>query len=170
MTKNQRDCFLLEHSAHVRVNPASFHAAKLVRATVPVWPHHDTCCTDHCYFVQKKIDFTHLIIQLCSLDGAHTQPANVHLHWVYKSAQKPILHSHPCVCLSVCLSVCQADGWARATYENYAYYDDCNPQLVSVVVFLSLLCFRLVILLFYVFIVYLHPCAAHCATTTTTTV
>jgi len=30
----------------------------------------------------------------------------------------------------------------------------------SVVVFLSLLCFRLVILLFYVFIVYLYPCAA----------
>ena len=33
----------------------------------------------------------------------------------------------------------------------------------SVVVFLSLLCFRLVILLFYVFIVYLYPCAALCA-------
>jgi len=32
----------------------------------------------------------------------------------------------------------------------------------SVVVFLSLLCFRVVILLFYVFIVYLYPCAAHC--------
>jgi len=32
----------------------------------------------------------------------------------------------------------------------------------SVVVFLSLLCFRLVILLFYVFIVYLYPCAALC--------
>jgi len=33
----------------------------------------------------------------------------------------------------------------------------------SVVVFLSLLCFRLVILLFYVFIVYLYRCVAHCA-------
>jgi len=33
----------------------------------------------------------------------------------------------------------------------------------SVVVFLSLLRFRLVILLFYVFILYLYPCAAHCA-------
>jgi len=33
----------------------------------------------------------------------------------------------------------------------------------SVVVFLFLLCFRLVILLFYVFIVYLYPCAALCA-------
>ena len=33
----------------------------------------------------------------------------------------------------------------------------------SVVAFLSLLCFRLVILLFYVLIVYLYPCAAHCA-------
>ena len=33
----------------------------------------------------------------------------------------------------------------------------------SVVVFLSLLCFRLVILLFYVFIVYLYSCAALCA-------
>ena len=33
----------------------------------------------------------------------------------------------------------------------------------SVVAFLSLLCFRLVILLFYVFIVYLYPCAALCA-------
>ena len=65
--------------------------------------------------------------------------------------------------VSVCLSVCQADGWTRATCKNYAYYDDCNPQLVSVVVFLSLLCFRLVILLFYVFIVYLYPCAARCA-------
>ena len=32
----------------------------------------------------------------------------------------------------------------------------------SVVVFLSLLCFRLVILLFCVFIVYLDPCVAHC--------
>ena len=29
--------------------------------------------------------------------------------------------------------------------------------------FLSLLCFRLVILLFYVFTVYLYPCAAYCA-------
>ena len=33
----------------------------------------------------------------------------------------------------------------------------------SVVVFLSLLCFRLVILLFYMFTVYLYPCAARCA-------
>jgi len=33
----------------------------------------------------------------------------------------------------------------------------------SVVVFLSLLCYRLVILLFYVFNVYLYPCVAHCA-------
>ena len=33
----------------------------------------------------------------------------------------------------------------------------------SVVVFLSLPCFRLVILLFYVFTVYLYPCSAHCA-------
>jgi len=33
----------------------------------------------------------------------------------------------------------------------------------SVVVFLSLLCFRLVILLFYMFTVYLYQCAACCA-------
>ena len=69
--------------------------------------------------------------------------------------------------VSVCLSVCQAHGWARATCENHAYYDDCNPNLnttvFSVVAFFSLLCFRLVILLFYVFMVYLYPCAAHCS-------
>jgi len=36
----------------------------------------------------------------------------------------------------------------------------CAESLV--VVFLSLLCFTLVILLFYVFIEYFYPCAAHC--------